>query len=265
MIDRNSPVTEDELHAYVDGELAGRPPRRRRGLAREPSRRCRPRRRMARAGGRHPRALRRARREPVPARFDLDRLTRSRRSWRAVAAAAVIAAFLAGGVAGWMAHGASAAAPDRIRNLHHARRSARTGSTSPRCATRSRCAPASSTWCRGCRGGSAPRCGRPTSTPFSLKLLGGRLLPGPDRSGGVVHVRGPDGRALHVLLLARRSAADGVALHHRRPGRRRALGRERDRLRGERPGRPRAAVADRAGRLRADREPRRRRAARPVA
>ena len=52
--------------------------------------------------------------EPVPPRFDLEALTRSTRSWRAVAAAAVLLAFLAGGVVGWMAHGASAAAPSRF-------------------------------------------------------------------------------------------------------------------------------------------------------
>ena len=39
--------------------------------------------------------------EPVPARFDLDKLARSARSWRAIAAAAVVVAFLAGGAVGW--------------------------------------------------------------------------------------------------------------------------------------------------------------------
>src|SRR5258708_39455627 len=52
--------------------------------------------------------------EPVPARCDLAKLPRGARSWRTVAAAAVIVAFLAGGVVGWMARGASAAAPSRF-------------------------------------------------------------------------------------------------------------------------------------------------------
>src|SRR5262249_56575189 len=52
--------------------------------------------------------------EPVSPRFDLDKLARGARSWRAVAAAAVIVAFLIGGVVGWMAHAASAAAPSRL-------------------------------------------------------------------------------------------------------------------------------------------------------
>src|SRR5262249_6844267 len=114
MSDRDSPVTEDELHAYVDGEL----PADRRGaveawLASHPG---------DAAGAAAWRAQAEATRarysavasEPVSARFDLDRLARGARSWRAVAAAAVFAAFLAGGVVGWMAHGASAAAPSRF-------------------------------------------------------------------------------------------------------------------------------------------------------
>src|SRR5262249_10968360 len=114
MIDRNSPVTEDELHAYVDGELAAD----RRGaveawLAATPDDAARV------AGWRAQADAIRARygmvaSEPVSARFDLDKLARGARSWRAVAAAAVIVAFLAGGVVGWMAHGASAAAPSRF-------------------------------------------------------------------------------------------------------------------------------------------------------
>ena len=38
MIDRNTPVTEDELHAYVDGELPADRCRLRRGMAGHPSR-----------------------------------------------------------------------------------------------------------------------------------------------------------------------------------------------------------------------------------
>jgi anti-sigma factor RsiW len=53
--------------------------------------------------------------EPVPQRLKLDQvLNQDRangRSWAAMAAAAAIVAFVAGGAAGWMARGASAAAP----------------------------------------------------------------------------------------------------------------------------------------------------------
>ena len=78
MTDRDSPVTEDELHAYVDGELAGRPPRRRRSVARQPSRRCRARRRLAGAGRCHPRTLWRDRSRARCRRAStLDKLARS--------------------------------------------------------------------------------------------------------------------------------------------------------------------------------------------
>ena len=69
---------------------------------------------------------------------------------------------------------------------------------------------------------------------------GRAAVAGTERSGGAVHVRRPVRRALHDLLLARAGAAHGVALQHRRSGGGGALGRGRDRLRGERPGRSRA-------------------------
>ena len=53
--------------------------------------------------------------EPVPERLKLDQLMRQQRSagrsWAALAAAAAVVAFIVGGGAGWMARGASAAAP----------------------------------------------------------------------------------------------------------------------------------------------------------
>jgi anti-sigma factor RsiW len=52
--------------------------------------------------------------ELPPARFDLEQRARRSPLWRGIAAAAVLAAFLAGGIAGWLVHGASAAAPSRF-------------------------------------------------------------------------------------------------------------------------------------------------------
>ena len=114
MTDQDSPVTEDELHAYVDGEL----PADRRGavqawLASHPEDVARVAQWRAQADAIRTRYCAVAA-EPVPARFDLDKLARGARSWRAIAAAAVIGAFLAGGVVGWLAHGAAAAAPSRF-------------------------------------------------------------------------------------------------------------------------------------------------------
>src|SRR3990172_7379293 len=101
MIDR-LPITEDELQAYIDGEL----PEDRRGdveawLATHPED-------MARAAAwRAQNDAIRARyggvaNEPLPARFDLDRLARSSRSWKLAAAVAV--AFILGGAVGWLGH-----------------------------------------------------------------------------------------------------------------------------------------------------------------
>ena len=101
MIDRDLPVTEDELHAYADGEL---PDDRRSAveawLAAHPDD-------MTRVGAWRAQAdaIRNrfgvVAREPVPARFDLDRLAHSTWPWKSIAAAAVIA-FLLGGSLGWL-------------------------------------------------------------------------------------------------------------------------------------------------------------------
>src|SRR5262249_39957496 len=88
MIDRNSPVTEDELHAYVDGELAAD----RRGaveawLASHPEDAARVAEWRAQADAIRARYGMVAS-EPVSARFDLDRLPRGARPLAAVPPAA---------------------------------------------------------------------------------------------------------------------------------------------------------------------------------
>jgi anti-sigma factor RsiW len=112
MTDPDMPVTEDELHAYVDGELA---PDRRSAveawLAAHPDD-------MARVNAW--RALADAIRarygavatEPVPARLSLRQIERAGRSWGSIAAAATIAAFLVGGAAGWTAHDVTTPRPN---------------------------------------------------------------------------------------------------------------------------------------------------------
>jgi anti-sigma factor RsiW len=114
MTDQETPVTQDELRAYVDGELA--PDRR---IAVEAWLASHPDDALRVADWRAQGDAIRARygvlvSEPVPPRFDVSNLARSARSWRGIAAAALVVAFLAGGVVGWMAHGASAAAPSRF-------------------------------------------------------------------------------------------------------------------------------------------------------
>ena len=108
MIDRNSPVTEDELHVYIDGEL---PADRREAveawLVSHPEDAARV------AAWRTQAEAIRARygdviNESVPDRLVLKRIMRNRRSWGAIAAAVAVAAFVVGAAAGWMARGASA-------------------------------------------------------------------------------------------------------------------------------------------------------------
>ncbi len=100
-----SPITEDELHAYIDGELpADRIAALEAWLASHPED-------MAKiAAWRAQIDAIRTRYgavadEAVPARFDLDRLMSSDRSWLRTAAAAAVATFLVGGAGGWFAHG----------------------------------------------------------------------------------------------------------------------------------------------------------------
>lgn len=117
MTEPNSPVTEDELHVYVDGQLPGdRLHAVETWLAGHPEDAA-----LVAAWRAQAEAIRQrygaVADEPVPSRLQLDRVLRNRRSWAAVAAAAAIAAFAIGGIAGWMARGASAAAPSELETF----------------------------------------------------------------------------------------------------------------------------------------------------
>lgn len=106
---RDSPVTEDELHVYVDGELpADRLAAVEAWLASHPDDAARV------ATWRVQADAIRARysalvKEPVPERLALDRIMRRGRAWTAIAVAATVAAFMFGGVTGWFARGVSSA------------------------------------------------------------------------------------------------------------------------------------------------------------
>ena len=115
MTDRDSPVTEEELHAYVDGELpADRKEAVVAWLAAHSEQAALVAAWRAQADSIRARYGAVAD-EPIPDRLKLDQVMNlnrsSGRSWAAMAAAAAIVAFVAGGAAGWMARGASAAAP----------------------------------------------------------------------------------------------------------------------------------------------------------
>jgi anti-sigma factor RsiW len=106
------PITEEELHAYVDGELA---PERQEAMAAWLA--AHPDAAAQVAAWRAQADAIRARyggvvSEAVPKRLRIEQLLRqNRRPWIAVASAAAIAAFMIGGLTGWMAHGATIEGP----------------------------------------------------------------------------------------------------------------------------------------------------------
>jgi len=178
MTDRDSPVTEDELHAYVDGELpADRQEAVAAWLVEHPDDapliaawRAQAEAIRARYGG--------VAQEPVPERLKLERLLQRSRAWMAYAAAAAIAAFVIGGTAGWMARGASAAAPDTVEIMaNEALGAHRLYIREVRHPIEVRAAERHLLPWLSKRVGTMLRA--PELANYDLKLLGGRLLPGP--------------------------------------------------------------------------------------
>jgi anti-sigma factor RsiW len=105
MADREPPVSEEELHAFVDGEVADdRRAAVEQWLAAHPEDAARVAAWQAQADAIRARYGNVAN-EPVPARFDPVRLMRAGRRWSRLAAAAVLAALLLGGTAGWYGRG----------------------------------------------------------------------------------------------------------------------------------------------------------------
>ena len=116
MSDPRIPVTEDELHAYVDNEL----PTERRSdveawLATHPDDAARVQSWRTMAEALHARYDAVAD-EAVPKRLEIERLEQQPRKWIYGAVAATLVAFIAGGGVGWMAHGA-VASPSAFQNM----------------------------------------------------------------------------------------------------------------------------------------------------
>lgn len=196
MTTRDSPVTEDELHAYVDGELpAHRVEAVAAWLAAHPAEAA-----TVDAWRAQADAIRAhygtVATEPVPQRLKLDEIMRQngpRRSLAMLGAAAAIAAFMVGGAAGWLARGASAAAPSsagsitadaieayklyvvEVRHPVEVPGSERAHMTA---------------WLSK-RLGYAQRV--PDLQSIGLRLVGGRLLPGPIGAAAMYMYEGPSG------------------------------------------------------------------------
>jgi anti-sigma factor RsiW len=201
MNENNLSVTEDELHAYVDGEL---PADRREAVANWLA--THPTEAATVAAWRAQAEAIRARYgatadEPVPGRLKLDQIMRQhggrRRSFAAVAAAATIA-FVIGGGAGWLARGASAS-PSSFSTITADALEAHKlyvvevrhpvevpGSERPHLTA----------WL-------SKRLGYPQHIPelesLGLKLVGGRLLPGPNGDAAALYMyEGPTGERFTV-------------------------------------------------------------------
>jgi len=216
MIDREMTVTEDELHAYVDGELAAdRRAAVESWLATHPDDAAH----VAAWKGQAD-AIRvrygAVADEPVPARLNVDRLARSGGGkWRAIAAAAVILAFVGGGAAGWFGRaawdGSGLPAKMILADAIDAHRlyiaEVRHPIEVP--ADASHLIP----WLSR-RVGTSIRA--PDLASFGLKLLGGRLLPTPSGPAALFMYEGPSGD--RFTLYGTRSAAPQTALHYNAVG-----------------------------------------------
>ena len=181
MIEHESPVTEEELHAFVDGQLpAERFAAVEAWLGSHPDDAARVAAWRAQAD-----AIRlrfgEAANEVVPERLKVDTLLRSGRKWRAIAAAVAAFAFLVGGVSGWLARGTTevvAAAGDPADQIAQEALSAhKLYIAEVRHPIEVGAAEAHLMPWLSRRLGTNLRI--PDFSHFDLKLLGGRLLPGP--------------------------------------------------------------------------------------
>jgi len=214
------PVTEDELHAYVDHEL----PAERRGdveawLSAHPDDAARVRawRTMAEAlHARYDSVLD----ETVPKRLEIERLVRQPRQWFYGAAAAALIAFIAGGGVGWLARGA-AASPSALQGFTvHALEAHRLYVVEVRHPVE---VPGSERahlqqWL-------TKRCGwlvkAPELTTAGLKLVGGRLLPGSGGPASFMMYEGASGERFTIYTV--KSDAKATQMRYAAQGRESSL------------------------------------------
>lgn len=215
MTDPKIPITEDELHAYVDGEL----PTERRGdveawLATHPEDTERVQSWRAVADALHARYDAVAN-EPVPPRLELERLQRPPRKWLYGAIAASFAAFAVGGATGWIAHDVTAS-PSAFQaftgDALEAHRLYVVEVRHPVEVPGDEKAHLQQWLTR--------RCGRTVHAPelesSGLKLVGGRLLPGPSGPASFLMYESASGERFTVY--ATKTATDATQMRYTREG-----------------------------------------------
>src|SRR5688572_27888158 len=215
MVEREPSVGEEELHAYVDGQIAGgecavvekwlesHPE----DAARVAAWRAQAEAIRARYGA--------VASEPVPRRFDLATLARANRRWPRLAAAAAVVAFLAGGSAGWFGRGAwEGAGPTRAVTVE-AFEAHRLYIAEVRHPIEVKAGESHlNRWLSRRVGYEMPT---PNLDGFGLKLLGGRLLPGnAGRPAALYMYEGATGE--RFTIYSRRDQAPQTALRYRAAG-----------------------------------------------
>jgi anti-sigma factor RsiW len=214
MTDRDSPVSADELHAYVDGLLpADRKQAVEAWIAAHPDDAAHV------AAWRAQAEFVRERYgsvadEPVPARFDVAKLARPRTPWRTIAAAVLIAAAI-GSIAGWIGRDASTPAPASFEAITAEALSAhKLYVAEVRHPVEVRAAEQHLMPWLSKRVGTSLR--MPDLKEYSLKLLGGRLLPGPIGPAAFFMYEGPTGE--RFTIYCSRSKKARTALRYQAGG-----------------------------------------------
>src|SRR6187401_2966302 len=215
MVEREPSISEEQLHAYVDGQIAGGECAAvERWLESHPEDAARV------AAWRAQAEALRARygavaNEPVPPRFDLASLARGDRRWSRLAAAAALLAFVVGGTAGWFGRdvweGAGPVSAVTTEALDaHKLYIAEVRHPIEVKGNESHLNP----WLSRRIGYAMPI---PNLDPFGLKLLGGRLLPGAAGRAAALYMY-ETATGERFTLYCRRDQVPHTALRYRASG-----------------------------------------------